>query len=77
MSNKSVLYLVVGAVLVMLFSNLKDVAVEFIKSTREESHSPIPGLFMMPGMMDGQGSPFGMPQKDDGRTWADNQHLNM
>jgi hypothetical protein len=44
MNTKSVMYLVVGAVLIMLFQNLKEVAVEFVKSTIE----PAPAQMQMP-----------------------------
>lgn len=47
MSNKSVLYLVIALVLTIFLQCLRDVAIEFIKST-EEPQQNFPSLFMTP-----------------------------
>lgn len=51
MQTKSLLYLVIGAVLIILILSLERLGVEFIKSTIEppvQQVMPFPGMFMVP-----------------------------
>jgi hypothetical protein len=74
MSNKSVLYIVIAIVLTVFLQSLRDVAVEFIKSTKEEDAGGLPGLFMIPGGM-GPMMPSPSSKLNDGKTWAQTMNL--
>jgi len=49
MSEKSVLYIIAGIVLIVFIQSFRDVAVEFVKGTNAEESSPFPGMLMIPG----------------------------
>ena len=76
MSNKSVLYIVIAIVLTVFLQSLRDVAIEFIKSTKEESSQVQPaGMFMIPGGMVPPYMPSPSSKIQDGKIWAQTTNL--
>lgn len=69
MSDKSVFYMVVAFILIVLSQCARDIAVEFIKSSNEDN-SAIPQMFMVPQNMLPGNTPSKHNTIDQSRNFA-------
>jgi hypothetical protein len=71
LDTKSILHVIIGIVVIVALLSFRDVAVEFIKSTKEEPVSMEQMMQMLMGPSGGSGHPSNMEQnKFGGKDFA-------